>query len=227
MVSKLNYDDLLQHIGTFGSYQIRNFILLCIPVILCAFHKLSSVFILGKMNHRCQLYENDINFQLSNDTAVLNDILRRSYPFDKKKYVFSKCEYFTDNYYTVDADDVVNYTQHHAEKCSTFVWDHDKFQSSAVETFELICEKDHYKAASDSLFMIGVFLGSFSFGYLSDKFGRRKVFVLSLICQLIFGFLTALSTEFMSFTIFRMVGTQIKIYFIFSLAHSYGTRVQF
>jgi len=204
MVAKFNYDDLLQHIGTFGSYQIRNFVLLCIPVILCAFHKLSSVFILGRMDHRCKLYEDDMNFRLSNDSTVLNDILNASYPYDPKKG-FSKCEYYSDNFFTSNSN---NFTAHEIRECSEYVWDYEKFESSAIKTFQLTCDKDHYKASSDSLFMIGVFLGSFAFGYLSDKFGRRKVFVLSLICQLIFGFLTALSTDFLTFTIFRMVGTQ-------------------
>lgn len=206
MVAKFNYDDLLAHIGTFGSYQIRNFVLLCIPVILCAFHKLSSVFILGKMDHRCKLFEDDLNFQLSNDSTLLNEILNVSYPYDDVKKGYSKCEYYTDNFFASQN----NFTAHEIRECSEYVWDYKKFQSSAVETFQLTCDKDSYKAWSDSLFMIGVFLGSFAFGYLSDKFGRRKVFVLSLICQLIFGLLTALSTNFISFTIFRMVGTQKK-----------------
>ncbi|KAG5672187.1 hypothetical protein PVAND_002337 [Polypedilum vanderplanki] len=200
MVSKLNYDDLLSHIGTFGGYQLRNFILLCVPIILCAFHKLSSVFILAKIDHRCQLNSNDTEFLLSNNQDVLYTILTASFPYDEKKG-FSKCQYYLDNYFNRGVEN----TTHTAVACDEYVWDYEKFQSSAIKTFKLICDRDHFKATSDSVFMIGVFIGSFAFGHLSDKYGRRKVFVLSLIFQLIFGLLTALATNFYTFTIFRMI----------------------
>lgn len=198
MVAKLNYDDFLAHVGTFGAYQLRNFILLCIPVILCAFHKLSSVFLLAKMDHRCALFANDTNFLLS------ADILNGSIPYDGNLGSFSKCQFYADNYFNANHS-----SAHEVIECVDYVWSYDKFQSSAIKTFKLICDRDHFKAMSDSLFMIGVFIGSFCFGHLSDKYGRRKVFVISLVCQLVFGFLTAIATDFITFTIFRMVNRQL------------------
>lgn len=198
----MNYDDLLAYIGTRSVYQLRNYILLCIPIILCAFHKLSNVFILGKMDHRCKLSVDDENFFLSpENSTALNIILNSSFPYDHDKG-FSKCKYFTDNYFVQNETTAVN---REIQKCSDFLWDTTHFQSSALQTFQLVCDQSWYKAFSDSLFMIGVFIGSFCFGHASDKYGRRKVFVLSLIFQLIFGFLTAFSTNFFSFAIFRMV----------------------
>jgi OCT family organic cation transporter-like MFS transporter 4/5 len=194
----MNYDDLLAHIGSFSTLQLRNYILLCIPIILCAFHKLSNVFILAKMDHRCKLASNDVNFYFTDNSTTNQYIFNASYPHDETKG-FSKCEYFTDNYFAI------NSTNHEVKTCSAYVWNYEKFQSSAINSFELICERDYYKAMSDSLFMIGVFIGSFMFGHLSDRYGRKKVFVISLISQLVFGLLTAISSNFISFTIFRMV----------------------
>jgi len=69
----------------------------------------------------------------------------------------------------------------------------------------MVCDRGELKPTSDALLMVGVFMGSFAFGHLSDKYGRRKVFVLSLMFQLIFGLLIAVSPEFITYTICRMI----------------------
>lgn len=200
----MNYDDLLATLGNFSSYQLRNYILLCIPIILCSFHKLSNVFILGKVDHRCRLRpEESINANFS----LTNEILSASYSFEEVSGKFSNCSYFSDHYFTKNKSSI----KHEELTCvGDYIWDDSKFKSSALMEFELVCDRSYYKASSDSLFMIGVFIGSFLFGHLSDKYGRRKVFVLSLISQLIFGFLTAFANDFLTFTIFRMVSWSMK-----------------
>lgn len=191
----MNYDDVLSHLGKFGSYQKRNYILLCLPVVLCAFHKLSGVFLLATPDHRCKLTNEPVNTPFS----LPYDVLNQSYPFDTKNQKFSKCKYFTDNYYAK------NVSQHDVMQCSEFIWDTTKYESSAVKSFELICDRGDLKPRSDALLMVGIFMGSFAFGHLSDKYGRRIVFVLSLVFQLLFGLLIAISPEFISYTISRMV----------------------
>lgn len=191
----MNYDDVLVHLGKFGSYQKRNYILLCLPVILCAFHKLSGVFLLATPAHRCHLDDEPSNGAFDLD----HDILNKSYPFDNLKNKFSQCSFFADNYYAK------NETSHEVMQCSSYVWDTSKYESSAVKSFELICDRSDLKPRSDALLMVGVFIGSFAFGHLSDKYGRRIVFVLSLLFQLIFGLLVAIAPEFISYAIGRMV----------------------
>lgn len=191
----MNYDDVLVHLGKFGSYQKRNYILLCLPIILCAFHKLSGVFLLATPDHRCKLDGERLDTRF----ALPEHVLNLSYPFDEIKNTFSQCEFFTDNFYAK------NETSHDVVQCKEYVWDTSKYESSAVKTFEMICDHGDLKPRSDALLMVGVFMGSFAFGHLSDKYGRRKVFVLSLASQLLFGLLIAVSPNFISYTIARMV----------------------
>jgi len=55
----MGYDDVITHLGEFGPYQKRIYYLLCLPAIVCAFHKLAGVFLLAKPDFRCELpYEN-------------------------------------------------------------------------------------------------------------------------------------------------------------------------
>lgn len=46
------YDDVILRMGEFGRYQRRVYLLLCLPAISCAFHKLAGVFLGAKMNSR-------------------------------------------------------------------------------------------------------------------------------------------------------------------------------
>lgn len=55
------------------------------------------------------------------------------------------------------------------------------------------------------MFMVGVMLGSMIFGGLSDKYGRRPIFFLSLVIQLVGGILVAVAPEFISYVIFRLI----------------------
>lgn len=224
----MNYDDVLIHLGKFGSYQKRNYVLLCLPIILCAFHKLAGVFLFGIPDHRCELNlplcVESVNFnfttlilsifilsifftiyffigkldnELSNATFYLDEIqLNESYP--RTDNGFSKCEYFADGVYK-------NESVREIRKCKEFIWDTSKYQSSVIRTFTMVCDRSDLKPRADALFMAGVFMGSFLFGHLSDKYGRKIVFVLSLLSQLIFGLLVAFSPEFVTFTIARMV----------------------
>lgn len=51
-IHNMAYDDVLLHLGEFGKYQKRIYLLLCLTVIPCAFHKLAGVFLGAVPNHR-------------------------------------------------------------------------------------------------------------------------------------------------------------------------------
>lgn len=53
------YDDVILRMGEFGRYQRRVYLLLCLPAISCAFHKLAGVFLGAKMNSRYSLNEHN------------------------------------------------------------------------------------------------------------------------------------------------------------------------
>lgn len=69
----------------------------------------------------------------------------------------------------------------------------------------MVCGRAYLKATGDAIFMIGVMLGSIGFGELSDRYGRKLIFFMSLVLQVIFGFLAAFAPEFWTFTAARFV----------------------
>jgi len=59
--------------------------------------------------------------------------------------------------------------------------------------------------AAGSFYLAGAVCGALFFGYLTDRFGRRKLFMITLGIYLIFTVATALSWGFWSFMIFRFL----------------------
>jgi MFS family permease len=59
--------------------------------------------------------------------------------------------------------------------------------------------------AAGSFYLAGAVAGALFFGYLTDRFGRRKLFMVTLGVYLVFTVATALSWNFWSFMIFRVL----------------------
>ncbi|KRT86152.1 membrane transporter [Oryctes borbonicus] len=182
----MGYDDVIPVLGDFGRYQRRIYLLLCFPAIICAFHKLANVFIQARPDFRCQLPD-----EFSNASFVLEKtIMNNSYPFNHKQNKYSSCEMMRNG--TIIP-------------CDKYIYDTSVYESTTVMEWDLVCNRAYLSATSDSIFMVGVMLGSIGFGELSDKFGRKLIFFICLVIQVIFGLIAAIAPEFWTFTITRAV----------------------
>ncbi|KAH8332812.1 hypothetical protein KR074_011293 [Drosophila pseudoananassae] len=191
----MGYDDVITHLGEFGRYQKRIYYLLCLPAIVCAFHKLAGVFLLAKPDFRCAL-----PFEGSNSSYELpQNLWNLSYPQGEV------CEIYDVEYSEAYLNGSIPRSTNQTRSCSAYVYDRSKYLNSAVTEWDMVCDRSLLSATSDSLFMLGVLLGSFIFGQMSDKLGRKPTFFASLVIQLIFGILAAVSPEYFSYTISRMI----------------------
>lgn len=193
------YDDLFKYIGDFGRYQKRIYFLLCLPAIVCGFHKLAGVFLMPKPDYRCKL-----PFEAHNASYTLsNEILKMSYPIDSFTGKWATCQYLQANY----SEDYLQSGQpaNTSVYCSEFIYDDSKYKSSTVNEWDMVCGKAWLRATSDALFMVGVLLGSIVFGQMSDNLGRKPVFFASLVIQVIFGITAGIAPEYVSYTISRLI----------------------
>lgn len=182
----MGYDEVIPYLGEFGRYQKRIYVLLCLPAIICAFHKLAGVFLQAKPSHRCQLPS-----EFANASYFLNhDILNTSYPWDERAKNWSSCLRLDGN---------------HTVPCDKYIYDTTTYKSSAVIEWNMVCGEAYLRATGDALFMVGVMLGSIGFGELSDRYGRKIIFFISLVIQLVFGVLAAFAPEYISFTFARLI----------------------
>ncbi|XP_039276198.1 organic cation transporter protein-like [Nilaparvata lugens] len=185
---EMAYDDVLEHLGEFGRYQKRIYFLLCLPAISCAFHKLVGVFIQARVPYRCKL-----SWEPSTSNyGFLRNNMSTYYPMDQLTHTFSGCK-------------VIDLTSNSTSECDSWVYDRTNYESTTLTEWDLVCHKAWWKASADAIFMIGVLLGSIIFGALSDKYGRRIIFFISLILQACAGVLTGLAPNYFIFVFLRMI----------------------
>lgn len=179
------YDDVIKLLGDFGPYQRRIYFLLCLPAISCALHKLANVFIIAEPNHRCQ-----IPGEPENASYFINEtVWKEYYPWDSINKKYSSCEIYKNNV---------------KEPCEHFIFDNSVYGYTTVIEWGLTCSRTYLVANGNALFMFGVMIGSIGFGELSDRYGRKLIFFLSLILQVVAGVLTAFAPEFWSFSFIRL-----------------------
>lgn len=56
-----------------------------------------------------------------------------------------------------------------------------------------------------SIWLIGIMIGAFVFGYLADRYGRKRLFIATLVMYSVFTVLTALSPNYTFLMIFRFL----------------------
>ncbi|XP_030375914.1 organic cation transporter-like protein [Scaptodrosophila lebanonensis] len=195
----MGYDDVIVLLGDFGRYQKVIYFLICLTAVQVALHKMAGVFLLAKLNYRCALPFEPSN---SSDYDLSPELWNLSYPSEQKKG--QACEYYNANYSEAYLNGSQPWTTNGTRSCSRYIYDHSKYESSAVSELNLVCGRKSLAWMSNSAFMVGVLLGSITFGHLSDKFGRKPIFFASLVIQVTFGVLAGLAPEYFSFTLARM-----------------------
>lgn len=190
----MGYDEVIVQLGDFGRYQKIIFLLIGLTSIPVAFHKLAGVFLLVQPDFRCALPSDPANgsFELAPQLKQL------AYPPDHR------CEYYD---VQVDSNGSYHRVSEATHSCARYIYDRSKYEDSAVTEFNLVCGRQFLRATSESMFMLGVLMGSIVFGHLSDKYGRKPIFFASLVIQVIFGVVAGVAPEYFSYTLARfMVG---------------------
>jgi len=185
---KVKFDDILVDLGDFGRYQKRAYFLLFLPTIFSAMQKQSWVFLGAKAPHRCRLPEEFPNSTYNNPDLNLT----ASIPWNNLDNSLSSCKMYNSDGESVPCSD-------------GWIFDKSTFGSSAVMDWELVCEKKGMRATAQAVFMAGVLIGSYLFGWLSDKLGRKVSFFISVVVQAVFGILSGLVPDYWAFIILRCI----------------------
>ncbi|KAK3878474.1 hypothetical protein Pcinc_016892 [Petrolisthes cinctipes] len=188
----------LETIGEFGPYQKRMFLLLSLPTIVVSMQKLAWVFLGARVDHRCRLWWEDetAEFPLSDDVKEV------AIPWDGTKGDYSQCYMYSNG--TEDAASHYN-SSSILVPCVEMVYDTSVYKTSAVIDYELVCGQAWLRATVQSVFMVGMLVGSYLFGDLSDRLGRKRVFLSALVLMVCVGLGQAAIPYYLAFTFLRFI----------------------
>lgn len=73
-------------------------------------------------------------------------------------------------------------------KCTAWEFDmNDKMGNTWISEWNLVCDSSYLKTIAETVFLLGVASGGVISGYLSDRFGRKRLLFISVVLQTIFG----------------------------------------
>ncbi|XP_034961304.1 solute carrier family 22 member 4 [Zootoca vivipara] len=211
-----DYDDIIAFLGEWGPFQRLIFFLLSASIIPNGFNGMSAVFLAGTPEHRCRVPASaNLSREWLNASIPLEERDGRLVPQRCRRYSLEALANFSARNLVPGRD--VNLSQVEQEKClDGWEYSRDPYLSTIVSEWNLVCDDDWKTPLTTSLFFVGVLLGSFVSGQLSDRFGRKSVLFATMGVQTGFSFLQIFSTSWEMFTVlFVLVGMgQISNYVV-------------
>uniref|UniRef100_A0A8C0BAH3 Solute carrier family 22 member 13 n=1 Tax=Buteo japonicus TaxID=224669 RepID=A0A8C0BAH3_9AVES len=169
-----------QAVGDFGPFQKWLVLLTLFPCLSVAFHQFCQLFMVQHVPHRCDTsWIRAIGPNLTEEER-----LNLTLPRDADG-AYEQCSMYS----PVDWDlgSIMLYGLNATEKCSNgWVYPSpvkNKSISVSFLQFDLVCDRKDLNDISQSIYMLGLFLGSMIFGPLSDRIGRRPVILISIFLQ--------------------------------------------
>ncbi|XP_075561960.1 solute carrier family 22 member 13 [Pelecanus crispus] len=190
--------EILKAVGDFGPFQKWLVLLTSFPGFSVAFHQFCQLFMVPHVPHHCDTsWIHAVGPRLTEEEQ-----LNLTLPRDADG-AYEQCSMYS----PVDWDlaSIVAYGLNATEKCSSG-WVYPSAQPPSLLTeFDLVCDRKDLNDISQSIYMMGLFLGSMLFGPLSDRIGRRPVILISVFLQGLFGVGTAFVSHFYVYMAFRCV----------------------
>ncbi|KAM9561872.1 solute carrier family 22 member 7 [Guaruba guarouba] len=198
-MEEMKFEDLFLEIGGFGRFQILVLFILCLPRINLPMHFLLHNFLAATPPHHCAIPP-----QEAFENLTAEEVLLISIPRDPDG-IFRSCEMFSQPQFQLllnsslqpENSSIIQHCQH------GWLYDHSQFTSTTATQWDLVCEQRGLNQATATFFFIGVTIGAVIFGYLSDRFGRKAMLQLSLVCSVVFGMLSAASVSYSMLAITR------------------------
>ncbi|KPI95922.1 PREDICTED: organic cation transporter protein-like [Papilio xuthus] len=198
----LELDDVLvNELGQFGFFQLRNILLVALPIIASAFMS-EYIFSAAAIPHRCQIPEcgeNGKDFDYD-PHWVLNAVPETSSGF-------SSCERYapTGRNGSLLSCPANIFDRPNTVACDGFVYARD---NSVVYDFDLGCQ-EWLRALAGTLSSVGTLLVLPITGFISDKYGRRMALIISVFNLALIGLIRAFSVNYTMYLVLQLLQTTL------------------
>uniref|UniRef100_A0A672R0P8 Solute carrier family 22 member 5-like n=1 Tax=Sinocyclocheilus grahami TaxID=75366 RepID=A0A672R0P8_SINGR len=207
-----NYDEDTAFLGQKGPFFVILFFLLNAVYISTGLHSLYTVFVGASPSHHCRIADGNLSeewLKASIPNEMVNGKLQPSQCWRYSLETVRKLSALGYSPLEVNLTDITLETCVDGWSYSTEI-----YHSTIVSEWDLVCDSEWRVPFASSTLYMGYLLGSLVSGQLSDRFGRRKVFFMSLVAEALAILAQSFSNSWLLFCVlYFFVGTvQISLY---------------
>ncbi|XP_008707198.1 solute carrier family 22 member 11 isoform X1 [Ursus americanus] len=168
------FAELLERAGGVGLFQALQVFTLLLPSMLVPSQLLMENFSAAIPGHRCWVHMLD-NSSEAPANLTSKALLTISIPPGPNQEPHQCRRFRQPQWQLLDPNaTATNWSEAATEPCvDGWVYDRSTFTSTIVAEWDLVCDYQSLKPMVQSIYMVGVLLGSFCWGLLSDRFGRK------------------------------------------------------
>ncbi|XP_071956471.1 organic cation transporter protein-like [Antedon mediterranea] len=217
----MKFDDLVKYVGEFGFYQKAIIATMCLSNIPAAFHQMGQIFFAANVDFWCTTSEFE-----SIDCPSSWNFTKQQCEKEKLSFLMPTegegCLRFTNTTtesFLAGDKPTGNWP---ISRCEHWNYDRTDYKSTIIQEWDLVCEDKTIPAIAQSIFFTAVLVGSMVVGSLSDRYGRKPMWFISIIVQCIAGFAVAFSPNLITYLCLRCVVAACN-FGMFTLCYIIGT----
>ncbi|XP_027213389.2 organic cation transporter protein-like [Penaeus vannamei] len=197
-----DFDDIFQHIGGFGRYQMILFAASCVLNVFVVFVYFGQIFMTLTPPHWCRPLAPLLRLNLSELELKALTIPRHHNGRD-----FLSCSRYDVNFTQVVESNLSWPDPTWPVTSCTDGWTYNfsLYYPTITSELDWVCDEDWRPALAQSLFFVGSMVGSPSLGWAADAWGRLPIIVFSNLLGAVAGIASAFSSSFVMFAALRFI----------------------
>ncbi|XP_054611043.1 solute carrier family 22 member 4-like [Dunckerocampus dactyliophorus] len=181
-----DYDTTVDFLGQWGRFQMMVFFMLCSTILPNGLSSFSLVFVTDTPRHHCLVPEVNLSQDWREAVIPKEEVNGELVKSQCCRYRLDVVRNLSDMGLVPGRD--VNLSRLEQEDCvDGWSYSSEHYQSTVVSEFDLVCSESWKQPLTSTVFFLGVLVGSFFSGVLSDRFGRKPVLFATLAVQAVFS----------------------------------------